>query len=100
MIPLNSGPEAAAAQVQRDIGKYRLLAQIGRGGMGDVYLAMSHGPAGFRKLVVLKCINESSAEDAQLRKMFMDEAMLAARLSHHNVVQTYEAGEHQGAPYI
>ena len=84
----------------RKIGKYRLLAQIGRGGMGEVYLAMAQGPAGFKKLVVLKCINESSAEDEQLRKMFLDEAMLAARLSHHNVVQTYESGELDGAPYI
>ncbi len=84
----------------RTRGKYKLLASIGRGGMGEVYLAMSHGPVGFRKLVVLKCMNASSADDNQLRKMFLDEAALAARLSHHNVVQTYEAGELDGAPYI
>lgn len=101
MIPMDYGvEEGAGAPVLHIIGKYRLLAQIGRGGMGDVYLAMAQGPAGFQKLVVLKCINESSAEDPQLRKMFLDEAMLAARLSHHNVVQTYEAGDHEGAPYI
>lgn len=84
----------------RHVGKYKLLASIGRGGMGEVYLAMAHGPAGFRKLVVLKCMNSASADDAQLRKMFLDEATLAARLSHHNVVQTYEAGSLEGAPYI
>src|SRR5687768_3083852 len=100
MIPLENGLERTGAPPLREIGKYRLLAQIGRGGMGEVYLAMAQGPAGFKKLVVLKCINDSSAEDEQLRKMFLDEAMLAARLSHQNVVQTYESGDNNGAPYI
>jgi serine/threonine protein kinase len=94
------GPEEASAVNVRKLGKYKLLASIGRGGMGEVYLAMAHGPASFRKLVVLKCMNAASADDAQLRKMFLDEATLAARLSHHNVVQTYEAGSLDGAPYI
>lgn len=86
--------------MRRELGKYRLLAEIGRGGMGEVYLAMSHGIAGFKKLVVLKCMHPTSADEEHLRTMFLDEAMLAARLSHHNVVQTYEAGEVDGAPYI
>jgi serine/threonine-protein kinase len=83
-----------------DFGKYRLLATIGRGGMGEVYLAMARGPSGFRKLVVLKCLHATNADDELLRKMFLDEGMIAARLSHQNVVQTYETGEFNGSLYI
>lgn len=90
----------ARAPIGRALGKYTLLAAIGRGGMGEVYLAMAHGLAGFRKLVVLKCMHAASADEENIRTMFLDEAMLAARLSHQNVVQTYEAGELDGLPYI
>jgi serine/threonine protein kinase len=74
------------------IGKYRLIAEIGRGGMADVYLAVSAGPAGFRKLVVIKELRPSLAREREFRAMFLDEARLAARLQHPNVVQTYEVG--------
>ena len=49
----------------RDLGKYTLLAQIGRGGMADVYLAVSRWPAGFRKLVVLKCLNAAGVDHSR-----------------------------------
>ncbi len=79
-------------------GKYRLLAELGRGGMADVYLAASTGLGGFQKLVVIKVSRVS--DDPAFSQMFLDEARLSARLSHVNVVQTYEVGEENGRQYI
>jgi eukaryotic-like serine/threonine-protein kinase len=75
------------------LGKYRLIAELGHGGMAEVYLAVSGGPAGFNKLVVIKQIRPQLAEDPEFLGMFLDEARLAARLSHPNVVQTNEVGQ-------
>jgi serine/threonine-protein kinase len=73
--------------------KYRLIAEIGRGGMADVYLAVVQGPAGFNKLVVIKKTRPELAQDPEFLAMFLDEARLAARLNHPNVVQTHEVGQ-------
>ncbi len=81
-------------------GKYRSLGRIGHGGMADVFLAVGRGPAGFNKLVVLKRLHDAAASDEMYREMFLDEARLAARLNHPNVVQTYEVFEHEGAYFI
>jgi eukaryotic-like serine/threonine-protein kinase len=79
--------------LDESLGKYRLIGALGHGGMADVYLAVADGPEGFRKLCVLKLLKESMAEDDEFRAMFLDEARLAARLNHPNVVQTFEVGE-------
>jgi tRNA A-37 threonylcarbamoyl transferase component Bud32 len=73
-------------------GKYRLLATLGHGGMADVYLGAAQGPAGFNKLVVIKKLRNAN-EDPALVQMFFDEARLAARLNHPNIVHTYEVEE-------
>jgi eukaryotic-like serine/threonine-protein kinase len=72
--------------------KYRPIAELGQGGMAQVFLALASGPVGFNKLVVLKQIREQFAEDPEFLTMFLDEARLAARLNHPNVVQTNEVG--------
>jgi eukaryotic-like serine/threonine-protein kinase len=74
-------------------GKYRLIAELGHGGMAEVFLAIASGPAGFNKLVVIKQIRDQLADDPEFLAMFLDEARLAARLNHPNVVQTNEVGE-------
>jgi serine/threonine protein kinase len=76
----------------RALGKYQLIAEIARGGMGIVYLAMVQGPGGFHKLVVVKELNPGVVEEPAFLTMFLDEARLAARLSHPNIVQTNEVG--------
>ena len=81
-------------------GKYHRLAELGRGGMAMVYLAAVHGPEGFTKLVVLKEALAHLAPDPVFRRMFLDEARLAARLNHPNIVQTYEVGEAAGRQFI
>ena len=74
-----------------NIGKYRLLAEIGHGGMAEVFLAVVEGPGQFSKLVALKVLRPQFAEDADGRAMF-----LAARLNHPNIVQTFEVGDFDG----
>jgi hypothetical protein len=82
------------------LDKYRVIAQLGRGGMADVYLAAARGPAGFHKLLVVKVLQGNLAREPQFLAMFLDEGRLAARLNHPNVVQTYEIGEFEGRNYI
>src|SRR5262245_404443 len=81
-------------------GKYQLIARLGHGGMADVFLAALRGPAGFNKLVVVKSMRAFGAEDEEFRTMLLDEARLAARLRHPNVVQTLEVGDVSGRPFI
>ncbi|MDP9034608.1 MAG: serine/threonine protein kinase [Myxococcota bacterium] len=81
-------------------GKYRVLAQLGEGGMATVYLAVARGPRGFNKLVVLKALKRDVADDPAFRTMFLREAQLAGRLNHPGVVQTYDVIETAGTPVI
>lgn len=88
--------EAGDLHFEAALGKYRLLGTLGHGGMADVYLAVADGPEGFRKLCVLKTLRDSMAQDEDFRAMFLDEARLAARLNHPNVVQTFEVDDSEG----
>src|SRR5581483_5807886 len=76
------------------LGKYRLLAELGHGGMADVYLAVVEGPVGsvFAKLAVIKRLRPHLVEDAEFVAMLIDEARITARLNHANVVQMLEVG--------
>jgi eukaryotic-like serine/threonine-protein kinase len=77
--------------LDQPLGRYQLIALLGQGGMADVYLACTQGPGGFQKLLVVKLARFTG--DPMLSRMFLDEARLAAQLSHPNVVQTFEVGE-------
>jgi len=82
------------------LGRYRLLMELGRGGMAHVYLALISGLAGFNKLVVLKVMRDELREHPASLNMFLGEARLAARMHHPNVVQTSEVGEDGGRYFI
>jgi serine/threonine-protein kinase len=79
-------------QTPSDLGRYRLLARLAQGGMGDVYLALARGPSGFSKLAVVKELRPGLVQASEHLEMFLDEARLAARLNHANIVQTNEVG--------
>jgi serine/threonine-protein kinase len=83
-----------------DLGKYRLIAKLARGGMGEVHLALLRGPAGFNKLLVVKELRQEFAGNRALVASFMDEARLAARLNHPNIVQTIEVGTDNGRYFM
>ncbi len=91
MMP--SHPPIGMAASSRTIGKHRLVAGLGTGGMARVYLALAQKTGGFTKLLVLKVLRTELDADGDFLSMFMQEARLAARLNHPNVVQTYEVGE-------
>ncbi|HMF43597.1 MAG TPA: serine/threonine-protein kinase [Polyangia bacterium] len=76
--------------------RYRPLAPIGRGGMAEVLLALQDVGGGVLKVVVLKRIWPDLATDRDFVTMFRDEARLAIRLNHPNVVQTLEVVEEAG----
>jgi len=73
-------------------GKYTLFERIGRGGMADVFKARVQGPQGFERIFVVKRILPHLSDDPLFTKMFIDEAKLAARLTHPNIVQVFELG--------
>jgi serine/threonine protein kinase len=68
-----------------------MIAELGSGGMADVFLAMRRGMGGFVKLVVIKRLRKGAMEGDAIT-MFRDEARISARLNHPNVVQTHEVG--------
>ena len=92
-------PQTAASEAAT-FGKYRLIASLGHGGMADVFLAVAQGPVGFNKLQVIKRLRPNLAEEPEFLAMFLDEARLAARLNHPNIVQTNEVGEVVGQYFI
>jgi hypothetical protein len=73
-----------------ELGKYHLVAELARGGMGIVHLAASQGPGSFNKLLVIKELKPELAGEDAFVTMFLEEARLAARLTHPNIVQTIE----------
>jgi len=82
------------------LGRYRLLLELGQGGMARVFVAVSSGLAGFNKLVVLKVMRDELRENQSSLNMFLAEARLAARMNHPNIVQTLEVGEDGGRYFI
>jgi eukaryotic-like serine/threonine-protein kinase len=81
----------------RQLGDYRILRRLGRGGMADVYLAEQ---TSLRRQVALKILKrEFSSDDTYVRR-FHFEAQAAAALVHANIVQIYEVGRVEGYHYI
>jgi serine/threonine protein kinase len=79
-------------------GRYQLEEPLGHGGMASVYRARD---TSLGREVALKVLAENLTGDEDLRKRFLREARLAARLSHPNVVSVYDVGEEEdGRPYI
>ena len=83
--------------MNQQIGKYRILERIGRGGMGSVYKA--HDPA-LDRMVALKVISTETDHADELRARFFREAQACAKLSHPNIVTIYDLGEADGNLFI
>lgn len=71
------------------LGRYRVVRRLGAGGMAEVFLARSAGAEGVDKLLVVKRVLPTFARSQKFRSMFIDEAKVAMRLNHSNVVQVY-----------
>ncbi len=81
-------------------GPYELIKKIAVGGMGEVFTARRRGLEGFDKIVCVKRLLESFADDPAYIEMFLNEARLASRLSHPNIVQVFDAGEVEGRYFV
>jgi hypothetical protein len=84
--PQNLGPGAM-------IGRWEVIRRLGSGGMADVYLAHSKGEAGFEKLVAIKVMHAHLARNQKAVEHFLDEARLAARIDHPNVIAIQDLGK-------
>ncbi len=74
------------------LGRYILDRKIATGGMAEIWVGHQQGPAGFEKEVVIKKILPHLSEDPKFIDMFLDEARLAAKLSHPNIAQIFDLG--------
>jgi serine/threonine protein kinase len=81
----------------RSVGRYEILHEIGRGGMGVVYLARQRG---LDRLVALKELNSVHANSAELTERFFRESRLVGSLNHPNIVTVHDYLEEDGTPYI
>ena len=81
-------------------GKYLLLERIAVGGMAEVFTAKSFGIEGFEKIIAIKRILPTMAEDEDFISMFIDEAKIAGHLTHANIVPIYELGKIGDSHYI
>lgn len=73
----------------KNVGRYTILGKLGAGGMAEVFLARSKGAGGIDKTLVLKKIHPVLAKNSRFIDMFMEEARVAMRLNHSNIVQVY-----------
>jgi serine/threonine-protein kinase len=74
----------------RVVGRYALYDEIAAGGMATVHYGRLLGPVGFSRTVAIKRLHAQHAKDPEFVSMFLDEARLAARIQHPNVVQTLD----------
>lgn len=98
-----SGPvraDASTPQAVKPFGKYFLVRKLAEGGMAEIFLAKQVGVEGFEKNVVIKRMLQHLSSVPDFVSMFLDEARLAARLSHPNVVTISDLGHADGCYYI
>ena len=91
------GTARSGHDVGATVGKFRLLARAGQGGMGTVWKAEDQT---LRRVVALKFLPESLAAGGDARRRFVREARAASRLAHPGIATVFEAGEIGGQPFI
>ncbi len=84
----------------RYVGRYAIYDAIATGGMATVHLGRLVGPVGFARTVAVKCLHAQFARDPEFVTMFLDEARLAARIQHPNVVPTLDVIPTDGELFI
>ena len=82
------------------IGPYTLIRELGRGGMAQVWLAHRVWEDGERRSCVIKFPRRNAVADEGMLRQFLEEWRLAIRLRHNNIVSVFDAGVHEGLPYL
>lgn len=88
------------SSLPRRLGRYELMHELARGGMGVVYLARLRSVGGFSRLVAVKQCLPEHTRDKDFVAMFLDEARLAARVHHPNVVPTLDVENNADGLYF
>jgi serine/threonine-protein kinase len=91
--------DASSSPVRR-IGRYALHGEIASGGMATVYVGRQRGQAGFARTVAIKRLHPQHAKEPEFVAMFLDEARLAARIRHPNVVPTLDVVATDGELFL
>lgn len=99
MTMMETRPPPGPVPIQR-YGKYYLISKLAEGGMAEIFLAKQVGVEGFEKNVVVKRMLAHLSTVPDFVAMFLDEARLASRLSHNNVVQVLDLGFEGGCYFI
>jgi serine/threonine-protein kinase len=94
------GSQSAAAPLLRPYGQYVLVRKLAEGGMAEIFLSKLLGADGFERNVVIKRMLSNLSSLPDFVEMFRDEARLAARLSHPNIIQIHELGFIEDCYYI
>jgi serine/threonine-protein kinase len=82
------------------IGRYEFLIPIAEGGMASVWAARMKGTRGFQKTMAVKMMLSSLSDNPQFEQMFLDEARIASRIHHPNVVEIFDLGEENDVLFI
>src|SRR5438132_850818 len=93
---MSRSPDPAPDAQARRLGRYELFERIASGGMAAVYLGRALGSGGFERIVAIKICHEHLRENEEFVRMFLDEARLAAKIHHPNVVPTLDASDVDG----
>ncbi len=83
--------------IGENVGPYRIMEQLGQGGMATVYKAYH---AALDRYVALKALHPAFGEDPNFEARFQREARLVAKLEHRHIVPIYDYAEHEGRPYL
>lgn len=86
--------------IRNAIGPYQLVRLLGRGGMGEVYLAHTHGASGFTRRVAIKILAPALAGDSDLERMLIREAVIGGAIHHRNVCAVLGLGVDEGTYYL
>lgn len=92
--------QAADTPKHRIVGRYALFDEIASGGMATVHVGRLVGPVGFSRTVAIKKLHPQFAKDPEFVSMFLDEARLASRIQHPNVVSTLDIVTLQGEIFL
>lgn len=97
--PPQPAPEPPSGSLE-EFGNYYLLEKIAVGGMAELFKARQRGVHNFEKIVAIKRILPHLSDNDEFVRMFIDEAKLAAQLTHPNIVQIFDLGKAGGFYYI
>lgn len=107
VTPTSGEPPVPTSDAQEEdeqdgtrFGQYVLQERIAAGGMAEVWKARMRGVEGFQKTVAIKKILPHLSDNEEFVEMFIDEAKLAAQLSHNNIIHIYDLGKTNGAYFI